>query len=154
MKKNSVYILLLAVSTIISCKKNASCPTVTYAAPASEVTALKAYLDANSISAIADSRGFFYTISNAGSSGKPTTCNTVTVSYTGRLTSGTVFDSGNGVSFPLSNLILGWQEGIPLIGAGGSIILYLPPSLAYGASGSGPIPPNANLIFAIDLAGF
>ena len=64
---------------------------------------------------------------------------------------GSTFDSGNGVEFPLSNLITGWQEGIPLLSPGGKITLYLPPSLAYGTNASGSIPRNSNLIFTIDL---
>ncbi|HAD33478.1 MAG TPA: FKBP-type peptidylprolyl isomerase, partial [Chitinophagaceae bacterium] len=60
----------------------------------------------------------------------------------------------NGVSFGLDGLIVGWQEGIPLIGAGGKIKLYLPPSLAYGSNANGNIPANSSLIFDIDLLGF
>ena len=62
-----------------------------------------------------------------------------------------MFDSGNGVSFGLNQLIVGWQEGIPLIAPGGSITLYLPPSLAYGAQAQQGIPANSILVFQIDL---
>jgi len=75
----------------------------------------------------------------------------VVVNYVGKLTNGTIFDSGNNVSFSLGGLITGWQEGIPLIAPGGSITLYLPPSLAYGSRATGSIPANSNLIFKIDL---
>lgn len=142
---------LLPVMIVTACKKD-DCPEVTTTAPASEVANLKNYLDANSIIATQDTRGFFYTIADAGSGDKPTSCSGVTVNYTGKLTNGTTFDDGTNVSFYLSQLIIGWQEGIPLIAPGGTITLYLPPSLAYGSSGSGSsIPPNANLIFVIDL---
>ncbi|HUM46903.1 MAG TPA: FKBP-type peptidyl-prolyl cis-trans isomerase [Chitinophagales bacterium] len=146
-----LVLILLPVMAFLSCDKNGNCPEVTSSAPASEVVSLKSYLDANSITATEDPRGFFYTIAAAGSGDKPTACSGVTVNYTGKLTNGVTFDDGTGVSFYLSQLITGWQEGIPLIAPGGSITLYLPPSLAYGSAGSSSIPPNSNLIFIIDL---
>ncbi len=124
---------------------------VSVKAPTAEVTALKQYLDTNRISATADNRGFYYTIQSPGSGAKPTICNQVTVNYSGKLTNGSSFDSASGVTFNLNGLILGWQEGIPLIAPGGSITLYLPPSLAYGAGAQGSIPGNSILIFTIDL---
>lgn len=120
-------------------------------APQAEVTALKQYIDVNKITATADDRGFYYTIQSPGSGVKPTVCSTVTVNYSGKLTSGSTFDSGNGVRFPLKDLIVGWQEGIPLIAPGGSITLYLPPTLAYGSQAQNGIPANSILIFTIDL---
>ena len=152
--KRIFFILILSFVVILSCKKTNEqvCSDVTITAPATEVAALRTYIEVNAITATEDARGFFYTITSAGSGSKPSSCAGVTVNYVGKLTNGVTFDSGNGVSFYLSRLITGWQEGIPLIAPGGSITLYLPPSLAYGAAGSGPIPPNANLIFTIDLS--
>lgn len=124
---------------------------VTTEAPQAEVTALKQFIDTNKIAATADSRGFYYTIKSPGSGTKPTVCSDVTVNYVGKLTNGNTFDSGNGVSFGLNQLIVGWQEGIPLVAAGGSITLYLPPSLAYGSAAQNGIPANSILLFTIDL---
>ncbi len=127
---------------------------VTIKAPQAEVTALKQYIDTSGIkpAPTLDDRGFYYVIQKPGSGAKPTVCSTVTVNYEGTLTNKKTFDKGNGVTFPLGNLILGWQEGIPLIAPGGSITLYLPPSLAYGSrSPSSSIPANSFLIFKIDL---
>lgn len=137
---------------VISCKKEAklSCEDVKITAPASEVTTLKNYITTNNITATEDPRGFFYRIEVAGGA-KPSSCADVTVDYIGKLTNGTTFDSGNDISFNLRGLITGWQEGIPLVGEGGRIILYLPPSLAYGSASVGSIPPNSNLIFTITL---
>ena len=56
-------------------------------------------------------------------------------------------------SFQLKNLIIGWQKGIPLIQKGGSIRLYIPPSMGYGSKSSSSIPANSTLIFDIDLVG-
>lgn len=143
---------LLAFIILWGCsKKEGDCPEVTITAPSAEVATLKSYLDAAGITATQDDRGFFYTIANAGSGSHPTACSHVTVNYTGKLTTGITFDDGDNVSFSLSQLITGWQEGIPLIAEGGSITLYLPPSLAYGSSANGSIPANSNLIFIIEL---
>jgi FKBP-type peptidyl-prolyl cis-trans isomerase len=83
---------------------------------------------------------------------------TVTVDYTGAVAAtGKIFqsslDSGQPVSFPLSNVITGWQQGIPGMKVGGTRRLLIPANLAYGAnppSGSG-IPANANLVFDVTL---
>ena len=59
-----------------------------------------------------------------------------------------------GTTFALGGLILGWQKGIPLIQKGGSINLYIPPSLGYGANATGSIPANSILVFTIQLVDF
>jgi peptidylprolyl isomerase len=85
---------------------------------------------------------------------------TVTVQYVGVLYSnGKQFDaswdddSGQPTSFSLSGgVIQGWTEGIPGMRVGGRRELIIPPSLGYGKTGSPPkIPPNATLVFVIDL---
>lgn len=81
---------------------------------------------------------------------------TVTIHYTGALASdGSVFDSsigGEPATFPLDNLIQGWQEGIPGMKVGGTRRLFIPASLGYGEAGSGSaIPPNSDLVFDIEL---
>jgi FKBP-type peptidyl-prolyl cis-trans isomerase FkpA len=148
--------VFLTTSTLFACKdKVENCDPVATAAKAEEVAILKNYLSLNSISFTEDSRGFFYRIVTPGEAAKPTICNSVSVKYKGKFTAGGVFDeAGVPVNFELSKLIVGWQEGIPLIGKNGSIVLYLPPSLAYGAAGNGTIPANSNLIFEIDLVDF
>lgn len=153
------FLLLGCILIASSCQKddaedpdivcNRAIPTTK--APQSEVTALKQYIDASGINAMADDRGFYYTIGSPGSGAKPTLCSNVTVNYQGRLTNGNTFETASDVSFDLSRLILGWQQGIPLISPGGSITLYLPPSLAYGSQAQSGIPANSILIFKIDL---
>jgi len=87
---------------------------------------------------------------------------TVTVQYTGWLMNGTVFDSSRPslsprgssatpLTSPLSGLIKGWQEGVPGMMPGGIRQLIIPAALAYGAAGSGSVPPNSDLVFEIKM---
>lgn len=83
----------------------------------------------------------------------------VMVHYTGWLEDGTMFDSSLGpdrcgpLQFPLGagQVIRGWDEGVQGMQVGERRQLRIPPELAYGASGSGPIPPNAVLVFDVEL---
>ena len=91
------------------------------------------------------------------------TGNTVTVKYTGWLYApnapkgrGPQFDTSVGgapFTFPLGMgaVIKGWDEGVAGMKVGGKRTLIIPAELGYGARGAGPIPPNANLMFDVEL---
>lgn len=86
-----------------------------------------------------------------------TATDTVQVRYTGTLwADGTLFDSSwsdgdEPVTFPLSAVVPGFAEGIVGMAPGGRRVIVMPPDLAYGEDGTGPIPPAATLVFVVDL---
>lgn len=93
----------------------------------------------------------------AASDMKPRIEDTVTVHYAGTLIDGETFDSsferGEPATFPLGRLIKAWQMAIPQMGVGDTIEIAAPADLAYGASGKGPIPGGATLLFKVKLIG-
>ena len=92
-----------------------------------------------------------------GSGATATAGKTVSAHYTGKFPDGTKFDSsydsGAPVEFPLGagKVIKGWDIGIEGMRVGGKRKLTIPPELAYGARGNGPIPPNAKVVFDVEL---
>lgn len=117
---------------------------------------LKKYITDNSLTAIAAQDGLYYTMDIVGTGTQPAgVYSTVTIHYTGKRLDGFQFDSSvGGAPFTsvLSNLIKGWQYGIPYFKAGGKGKLLIPSHLAYGAQGAGAdIPPNTPLVFDIEL---
>ena len=99
--------------------------------------------------------GLQYRVITEGAGDAPKATDTVEVHYEGRLISGDVFDSsiarGEPVSFPLNGVIPGWSEGVQLMKVGSKFEFTIPSALAYGPSGTGPIPPNSVLVFDVEL---
>jgi FKBP-type peptidyl-prolyl cis-trans isomerase FklB len=100
--------------------------------------------------------GLQYRVLEEGEGETPRPTDLVTVHYRGTLIDGTEFDSshrrGQPSNFNVSNVIPGWTEGLQLMKPGARYEFFIPPNLAYGERGSGPIiGPNAALIFDVEL---
>jgi len=102
--------------------------------------------------------GLYYKIIQKGVGVKPTAGQTVSVHYKGMLPEGSTFDSsydrGKPIDFPvgMGHVIAGWDEGIMLLNKGDKARFVIPSDLGYGAQGAGGvIPPNATLIFDVEL---
>ena len=99
--------------------------------------------------------GLQYKILVAGTGPKPTATDSVVCNYRGTLLDNTEFDSsykrGQPVTFRVGGVIKGWTEALQLMPVGSKWQLFIPPDLAYGERGQGPIGPNATLIFEVEL---
>jgi FKBP-type peptidyl-prolyl cis-trans isomerase len=119
------------------------------------------YLSQNSIVAQKTASGLYYVIEKEGSGSTPTQGQKVSVNYTGRTLDGTPFDSNVDPKFQHTEpfefelgrgmVIPGWDEGVALLKKGTKAKLFVPSPLAYGPQGTGPIPPNAVLMFDVEL---
>jgi FKBP-type peptidyl-prolyl cis-trans isomerase FklB len=99
--------------------------------------------------------GLQYKIMVAGTGPKPTATDSVVCNYRGTLLDNTEFDSsykrGQPVTINVGGVIKGWTEALQLMPVGSKWQLFIPPNLAYGDRGQGPIGPNATLIFEVEL---
>lgn len=116
------------------------------------------YLETNNIDATEHITGLYYTIDEEGTGTDMPSANAVVeVKYKGYLTDGFVFDESRGdnpVEFALSQVITGWRIGITLMKKGGKATFIIPSNLGYGFGGTNTIPPNAVIIFEVELINF
>lgn len=127
---------------------------------AEEQAAIEAELDKLATGFNKTDSGLRYQIIQSGDGKKAQTNTTVSVHYKGQLSDGTVFDSSYKRNQPIDftlgvgQVIPGWDEGIALLKVGDKARFVIPSHLAYGSRGAGGvIPPNANLIFDVELVG-
>ena len=101
--------------------------------------------------------GLQYQVITEGKGVKPQLTDLVRVNYKGSLLDGKTFDStydrGEPAVIPLQQVVPGWQEGIALMPVGSKYNFWIPARLGYGEKGTpgGPIPPNATLVFQVEL---
>jgi len=99
--------------------------------------------------------GLQYEVVTMGKGNKPKETDMVTVHYSGKLIDGTEFDSSykrnEPAVFPVNGVIPGWVEALQLMPEGSKFKLVIPSDLAYGPGGTGPIGPNAVLVFDVEL---
>ncbi|WP_164974082.1 FKBP-type peptidyl-prolyl cis-trans isomerase [Filimonas effusa] len=151
MRYFSPLLLIVFVFSFSSCFKNNEngCEAV---APETEAGKMKYFCDTAGIKYSQLPNGLFYEIMTAGSGASPSLESRVTVTYTGALLTGYVFDKSTApVTFNLNGLIGGWKAGLPLIKKGGRIKLVIPSYLGYGCTAMPGLPANSVLYFDISL---
>jgi FKBP-type peptidyl-prolyl cis-trans isomerase FkpA len=145
---NRIILCLLFVTVLMGCKKKE-----TQDQSKKDEKIITDYIAANKLDARATGSGLYYVISTEGTGKQPASNSNVIVRYKGYLTDGTVFDQSNASGYvtSLTQVIKGWQEGIPYFKKGGSGKLLIPSALGYGSQAVSRIPANSVLIFDIDL---
>ncbi|ANV90975.1 MULTISPECIES: FKBP-type peptidyl-prolyl cis-trans isomerase [Cyanophyceae] len=157
-----VMLILSAVfngtsQTAIAAELDSTSPVVQIAAnPTEELKDM----DIDLSKAVTTESGLQYIDEVVGEGASPMEGEMVTVHYTGKLTNGDVFDSSVKRNEPFSfvigvgQVIKGWDEGVITMKPGGKRTLIIPAELGYGSRGAGGvIPPNATLIFDVELLG-
>jgi FKBP-type peptidyl-prolyl cis-trans isomerase FkpA len=127
-------------------------------APAAWSQSDMAAKSAKEAGAVVTESGLVYRTLKEGKGASPQATDTVRVHYRGTLPDGKEFDSsyarGQPAEFPLNRVIKCWTEGVQRLKVGGKAKLTCPPGIAYGERGAGGvIPPQATLIFEVELLG-
>ncbi len=144
--KKLLFALLPLIIVFASCKEDVD-------QRAEDRDTILKYIADNNLNAQSTASGLYYVIENEGSGKRPTVTSDVQVYYKGYFVNGGLFDESipQGVWFNLSQVIQGWQEGIPMFKEGGKGKLLVPSHLGYGPTSRGDIPGNSVLIFDIIL---
>ncbi|MBV5259911.1 FKBP-type peptidyl-prolyl cis-trans isomerase [Synechococcus moorigangaii CMS01] len=157
-----VMLILSAVFNVGN--QTAIAAEITPTSPAVQIAAMPTEelknMDLDLSKAVTTESGLQYIDEVVGEGASPMEGEMVTVHYTGKLTNGDVFDSSVKRNEPFSfvigvgQVIKGWDEGVITMKPGGKRTLIIPAELGYGSRGAGGvIPPNATLIFDVELLG-
>lgn len=154
-----LIIAVLATTMLASCFKKDVCEAVTVVAPDDEVTALKAYVESVNPNAVFDTRGFYYEIIKPGTPNHPGICSDIFANFEGRPSDSDDFfvktnNNASQMYHDLSKYIYGWRYALPMIGMGGEMKLYLPPSLGKGNNTTlepSYVPADKILVYNIKL---
>jgi peptidylprolyl isomerase len=146
MKKNFLYLMVVALLFSAACKTPKKTETTKADTPKTETNKM-----------ITTASGLQYMITKAGKGIPATSGDKVFVHYTGKLMNDTVFDSSYprkepfGFTLGSGQVIKGWDEGIALLHVGDQATFIIPPALGYGERAMGKIPPNSTLKFDVEL---
>lgn len=153
MKVGYRFALIVVISSLVfsSCLKQDADPIFAFEEQwKKDTTAIGSFLRTNSIDSRIDASGVRFVIDSLAEGFPPRFTSTVKIKYVGRFIGGNIFDQGT-ISGQVSNFITGFQVGLLLMPERTKARIYIPSGLAYGASGSGSIPPNANIMFELQI---
>lgn len=163
MKKSITLALLIlsvcACSAAFSQTRKSTVRRGTKTTTIKRATVQKTFVPATKSAGVTTASGLTYIITQPGTGARLKAGDTVLINYTGLLTGGQKFDSSleRGEPFPFSlgagRVIKGWDEAMQKLRVGDRATLIIPPQLGYGARGRGVIPPDATLIFIVEVMG-
>ena len=155
----SLFLLISGISLLSACSKSDNKNTTTACtikaqyvndSSATQRAQMIAFCNNNGIVYTVHPSGILYQIVVPGDTTKPDLCTSITMTYKGKLMTGIQFDAGT-ITYPLKDLIVGWQIAVPMIGKGGKIKMVIPSSLGYGPIANGSIPANSPLYFEMSI---
>jgi FKBP-type peptidyl-prolyl cis-trans isomerase len=149
-RRSGLFTIASSVLTLAACRSKPAAPTNMTIESATFAPTLHVDLKASTKT----STGLYYRDLLAGDGPAVASGHQISVRYVGWFPNGEKFDAGP-YAFPLGTgaVIRGWDEGLVGMKVGGTRQLIIPASLGYGATGSGKIPPDAILVFNVDLIG-